>query len=78
MINIDIIISTTLLEQALKSGHLPADFSTLDDNTETEIIREKHENMVLDDENKTALEAKDVEERGNNDTTPMEQVLKLL
>lgn len=65
-------------EQALKLGQLPADFNTLDDNTESDSVKEKHENMVLNDENKTVIEPRDVKERANNEPTPMEQVLKLL
>lgn len=54
------------LEKALKSGQIPADFKSLNDDIMLDGADEKHEDAVHD-------ESKDTREEGNTDSTLMEQ-----
>lgn len=57
--------------QALKSGQLPADLKTLDEDTGSDGVNQKDDNMVQDEGDS---EPKDGEEQGNDKPAPMEQV----
>ncbi|KAJ0045953.1 hypothetical protein Pint_05523 [Pistacia integerrima] len=59
------------LEQALKSGQLPADFQIPDDNDKKN-GKEKDEKMVSD--SGAEVESSNMEEHGNDEPAPMEQV----
>lgn len=73
-------------EQALKTGQLPADFNTSNDNMESNSFKENKHETIVNVENETASEPRDVtanepmdaEEHGKKESTPMEQVLKSL
>lgn len=52
--------------QALKSGQLPADFKSLDENVTS--------NNVEEDKTKDEGESNDTEEQRNAESAPMEQV----
>jgi U2 small nuclear ribonucleoprotein A' len=64
-------------EQALKSGQLPADLKTLDEDTGANVVKQKDENMVSNNQNEADGEPNDVEEQRNDEPAPMEQVLTL-
>ncbi|KAL6186200.1 hypothetical protein ACLB2K_042321 [Fragaria x ananassa] len=61
------------LEQALKSGQLPADLKIMDDDTPTDTGKDKDDEMVVTNENEANAEVKDVEEQKNNESEPMDQ-----
>ncbi|KAL6193499.1 hypothetical protein ACLB2K_034583 [Fragaria x ananassa] len=61
------------LEQALKSGQLPADLKIMDDDTSTDTGKDKDDEMVVTNENEANAEVKDVEEQKNNESEPMDQ-----
>lgn len=54
-------------QQALKSGQLPADLKSMNDNITLDNVNEKHEDMVHGESN-------DTRDQINNDSTLMEQV----
>ncbi|XP_062155306.1 U2 small nuclear ribonucleoprotein A' [Alnus glutinosa] len=61
------------LEKALKSGQLPADLKTLDEDTGANVVKQKDENMVSNNQNEADGEPNDVEEQRNDEPAPMEQ-----
>ncbi|KAL6190721.1 hypothetical protein ACLB2K_037115 [Fragaria x ananassa] len=61
------------LEQALKSGQLPADLKIMDDDTPTNTGKDKDDEIVVTNENEANAEVKDVEEQKNNESEPMDQ-----
>ncbi|KAB1201709.1 U2 small nuclear ribonucleoprotein A' [Morella rubra] len=61
------------LEKALKSGQLPADLKTLDEDTGSDGVNQKDDNMVQDEGDS---EPKDGEEQGNDKPAPMEQTFE--
>uniref|UniRef100_A0A5B7C1G9 Uncharacterized protein n=1 Tax=Davidia involucrata TaxID=16924 RepID=A0A5B7C1G9_DAVIN len=62
------------LEQALKSGQLPADLNIDDNDAITKNENVEEDKMVTDDQNEANDEPKDAEpEQKNNDATEMEQ-----
>ncbi|CAB4263862.1 unnamed protein product [Prunus armeniaca] len=60
------------LEQALKSGQLPADLKILDDDTETNSVNVNDDKMDVNSENE-ANAPKDVDEQKKDEAEPMEQ-----
>jgi U2 small nuclear ribonucleoprotein A' len=60
--------------QALKSGQLPADLKTLDDDTGANVVKQKDENMVSNIQNEADGEPNDMEVQRNDEPAPMEQV----
>ncbi|XP_050373458.1 U2 small nuclear ribonucleoprotein A' [Argentina anserina] len=61
------------LEQALKSGQLPADLKIMDDDTVPSTGKEKDDGMVVTNENEANAEVKDVEEQKDNEIESMDQ-----
>ncbi|KAL5538928.1 hypothetical protein UlMin_042836 [Ulmus minor] len=60
------------LEKALKSGQLPADFQ-FNDNTQSNSVKEKDQDMAESTENEADVEPKNVEEQGKDEPAPMDQ-----
>lgn len=60
------------LEKALKSGQLPVDFQ-FDDNSQSNSVKEKDQDMAESTENEADVEPKNVEEQGKDEPTPMDQ-----
>lgn len=60
--------------QALKSGQLPADFKIPDDATGTKDVKEQDDKMDSDTPNEAEVDPKNVEEKGNDESAPMEEV----
>ncbi|XP_059448149.1 U2 small nuclear ribonucleoprotein A' [Corylus avellana] len=61
------------LEKALKSGQLPADLKTLDEDTGANVVKQKDENMVSNIQNEADGKPNDMEEQRNDEPAPMEQ-----
>ncbi|XP_061993130.1 U2 small nuclear ribonucleoprotein A' [Rosa rugosa] len=61
------------LEQALKSGQLPADLKILDEDTPMNTVKDKDDEMAVTNENEANVEVKDVEEQKNNEAESMDQ-----
>ncbi|KAK7310229.1 hypothetical protein RJT34_07615 [Clitoria ternatea] len=61
------------LEKALKSGQLPADFKSLNDDVMMDNVNEKHEDVVQADKGLADGESNDTQEQKSTDSTPMEQ-----
>lgn len=61
------------LEQALKSGQLPADLKILDDDTPTNIVIDNNDEMAGTNENEGDAKVNDEEEQKNNEAEPMDQ-----
>lgn len=61
------------LEQALKSGQLPADLKILDDDTPTNIVIDNNDEMAGTNENEADAKVNDEEEQKNNEAEPMDQ-----
>lgn len=61
------------LEQALKSGQLPADLKILDEDTPTNIVKDNDDEMVVTNENEADAKVNDEEEHKNNEAEPMDQ-----
>ncbi|XP_023005060.1 U2 small nuclear ribonucleoprotein A' [Cucurbita maxima] len=60
------------LEQALKSGQLPADLNLLEDNTVTNTTKDTDDKTVSDGGDEENV-SKDAKEQSNDESTPMEQ-----
>ncbi|XP_038907085.1 U2 small nuclear ribonucleoprotein A' [Benincasa hispida] len=60
------------LEQALKSGQLPADLNLLDDNTVPNTTKNTDDKTMSDSGDEENV-SKDVKEQSNDEPTPMEQ-----
>ncbi|PON34510.1 LRR domain containing protein [Parasponia andersonii] len=61
------------LEKALKSGQLPVEFKSLDDNTQSNSTQETDESTVLNSEKEADVGPRDMEEHGKDEPAPMEQ-----
>lgn len=60
------------LEQALKSGQLPADLNLLEDNTVTNTTKDTDDKTMSDGGDEENV-SKDAKEQSNDESTPMEQ-----
>lgn len=60
------------LEQALKTGQLPADLNLLEDNTVPNTTKDADDKTMSDGEDEENV-SKDVKEQSNDESTPMEQ-----
>ncbi|CAK9328638.1 unnamed protein product [Citrullus colocynthis] len=60
------------LEQALKSGQLPADLNLLEDNTVPNTTKDTEDKTMSDSGDQENV-SKDVKEQSNDESTPMEQ-----
>ncbi|KAK4265100.1 hypothetical protein QN277_026196 [Acacia crassicarpa] len=61
------------LEKALKSGQLPEDFRSLDENVMSNNVKEKDDGVVHMDNSQEEGEPNGTEEQGKADSAPMEQ-----
>ncbi|KAI9125905.1 hypothetical protein K1719_003323 [Acacia pycnantha] len=61
------------LEKALKSGQLPEDFRSLDENVMSNNVKEKNDGVLHMDKSQEEGEPNSTEEQGKADSAPMEQ-----